>query len=99
MKRDPIILHGTVLGRSVARHPIARDGTRMQASHDREVTLTLQFPIPNERPLEFSMRLDSLPRGWMEIGDPVMVTIAAGVVKTEPYSIAPVNAEEEATLP
>ena len=95
MKREPIVLHGTVLGRAVARHPIARDGTRMQASHDREVTLTLQFPIPNERTLEFSMRLDSLPRGWMEIGDPVTVTVAAGVVKTEPYSV--VTETEEAT--
>jgi len=77
MKRDPIVLSGVVLGRAVARIPLDRRGLPMAASHDREVTLTLQFPVPNERPLEFSMRLDSLPRGWMEIGDAVRLTLAA----------------------
>jgi len=90
MKRDPIVLSGVVLGRAVARVPLDRRGLPMAASHDREVTLTLQFPVPNERPLEFSMRLDSLPRGWMGIGDAVRLTLdtAGGATKTEPYSIA-----------
>jgi len=88
MKRDPIVLSGVVLGRAVARVPLDKRGLPMAASHDREVTLTLQFPVPGHHAIEFSMRVDSLPRGWMEIGDPVTVTIAAGdAPKSEPYSI------------
>lgn len=94
MKRDPIALHGTVLGRSVARHPLSKDGSHMPASHDHDVMLTLQFPIPGDRPLEFSMRLDSLPRGWMEIGDPVTVTLDSVGTKAEPYSMETVDAEK-----
>lgn len=96
MKRDPIVLTGVVLGRAVASVPLDKRGLPMAASHDKEVTLTLQFPVPGHRAMEISMRVDSLPRGWMEIGDPVTMVVDSAkdtAVKSEPYSIAPVEAE------
>lgn len=90
MKQEPIILRGVVLGRAVARSPLTAQGHPMEASHDEDVSLTLRIPIPGERPLEFSMRLDSVPRGWMEIGDAVTVTVDTAKdteANTEPYSV------------
>lgn len=96
---QPIVLHGTVLGRSVAHTPLTVQGhpDKSMAS-DQDVTLTLQFAVPNARPVEFSMRLDSLPRGWMEIGDPVVVTIDKPALP-QPVVAALDAATEEETLP
>lgn len=70
-----IKLSGTVVGRAKAMPELDSRGVPKPASHDKDVTLTLNFPMPGTRLAEFDVHYDRLPRGFMEIGQRVIMVI------------------------
>lgn len=80
MKHSPIVLQGSIIGRSRANRSVDVLGNPLPVTADTvdvDVTLTIHVPVPGARPVEFSMRFDTLPARWLEIGDPVTVTVAS----------------------
>ena len=73
-----IVLVGTVTGRARAMPALDPSGVPKPASHDRDVTLTFNFPVVGSRPAEFDVRFDLVPRGFMEIGQRVLLTLREG---------------------
>lgn len=80
--RDAIVLHGSVTGRARANPPVDSRGLPKLCSHDRNVTLTLTFPISGSRPAEFDIKFDRLEVGYLEIGDQVTMTLEPATIPT-----------------